>query len=316
MFVKRIAFCLLWFWVFYSMNAVAQQSILQDDDEYAIHAGVSSDASAAGQKKIITLQIFDKITGMSKEISISNRTETIVNLYHYEQEQLLIHGKLGSGGDVITFVHLPTSQVIDTIWGWDASISPDFTKIAYNFRYPPQSIPLYRTSVLLVYDLTKTPEENSMDNSDGNPTNRGFIIWPETNRLRQQYFIPAKNYEEQQHIISPIVWNAASTKVCFLMYPGDRERQGNPTYLILIDLSNGLNEPQISLQEVEASLFYKHSVLKSIKERKIGEQSGELNTRIPTEELRFTKDGLAIEIKPYGSSIFDGNTRVVIPIYP
>jgi len=159
MFVKRIAFCLLWFWVFYSMNAVAQQSILQDDDEYAIHAGVSSDASAAGQKKIITLQIFDKITGMSKEISISNRTETIVNLYHYEQEQLLIHGKLGSGGDVITFVHLPTSQVIDTIWGWDASISPDFTKIAYNFRYPPQSIPLYRTSVLLVYDLTKTPKK-------------------------------------------------------------------------------------------------------------------------------------------------------------
>ncbi len=259
--------------------------------------------------RTITIHMLDNVTNSEKEIVFDSYMVEVVDLYPSKDKILVVHGKLEWGGDIFTLLELTRETVIDTIWGWDASISPDRTKIAYNFRYPPHSMPLYRTSVLLVYDLTKTPEENSMDESKDNPENRGFILWPERNRKQNRYFIPAMSYEEQQHIISPIVWNHSSTHVAFLLQKGDREDRMTPTYLVVVDVSQGLLEPDVTIQEVNPLPLYKARARQEF-------QANEMERKIFARELRFTDDDQAVEIVPYDSRFLDENTRLIINIQP
>ncbi len=258
-------------------------------------------------KKTFTLYVLNKRSKSEKKISFANTTVEILGLYPLKTGQLVVYGELGSGGDIITIMDMESGEIVDTIWGWYASISPDWTKLVYNFRYQPSAPPLYRTSTLLMYDFTENPIENSMTEYQNNPMERGFILWPEENRSQHRYFIPATTFEEQRHIISPIVWDTNSTKVCFLLHSGDLEARERPSSLVVVDISQGLLKPAITVQEIDPTPLYKARVLERKPEQ-------DRNKMIPAAELRFVKNDQAVAIKAYESSFFDGQKTVIVDI--
>jgi hypothetical protein len=302
---------MLVFYVFMLFEAfpivITAQMMQKESTKYVVDIKSIQDSPEPIYDKTITFQVFSKTLDIEKEITFETQAHKILDFYPMEGEHILLHGELGWGGDVFTLVDIKKSSVVDVIFGWDAAISPDMTKIVYNFRYPPAAPPLYRTSTLLMYDLAKSPEENSMDGSYDNPENRGFILWPEENRQQRRYFIPATTFEEQRHIISPIVWNKDSSKVCFLLHFGDLEAREKPSSLAVVDISDGLLKPVISVQEIDPTPLYKARVLERTPEK-------DRNKMIPATELRFVKDDRAVAIKAYDSSFFDGQKTVIVDI--
>ena len=130
---------------------------------------------------VLDITIFDKVS----RTKVSRRTQTstakLTEMYILEAEQrLIVHGQLGRRGDILSVVDLKDASVVDTIWGWDASFSPDKRRVAYRFRYPPYAMPLHRTAVLLIYDFSATPRQNSFREEDmADPETRGHVIYPE-----------------------------------------------------------------------------------------------------------------------------------------
>lgn len=256
-------------------------------------------------KCMVTFHVLNKQSGKTREVSFSNMTHEVREITLLDHDRLLVRGYPMS----LTLFDLCEGQIIDEIFGNRPILSPDQTKLVYEFRYVGP--PLYETSVLLLYDLTKSPQENSMTGSVGNPEERGIILYPEINRIQNTYFIPAQRLEDQHHIISPLVWNAASTKVCFIQQNGQGpwETRLTPSWLVVIDISHEANAPQITTLPIDATRFYKSRVLKNSSEES-------LEQAIFAKELSFTDNDSGIIIQVTDSDIFDGSKIVTIPLEP
>ncbi len=205
---------------------------------------------------VLDITIFDKVLGTKVSRRTQTRTAKLTEVYLLEPEQrLIVHGQLGRRGDIVSVVDLKDASVVDTIWAWDASFSPDKRRVAFRFRYPPYATPIHRTSVLLTYDFAATPRQNSYRDKDmADPETRGYVIYPERNRKLGKHFIPAMSKEEQISFNSPIAWSHSGTKVAVL------EGFQTNSYLLLVDLSQGLESPKITRIMLEKERFYKQPI--------------------------------------------------------
>jgi len=215
---------------------------------------------------------------------------------------MAVHGTLSSGGDILSIIDMTAGKLIDTIWGLNASFSPNSKMVAYKFRFPPHAPQNYATDVLLLYDLSKSVQANSMDETIGSPTNRGFIIYPESNRLARRYFIPSKNDNEIRHFTSPIVWNGKSDHLCFL------DSISGKTYLVVADISKGLESPTIWRKELDRTGFYSDYYKAQQRAVKVDEAGPSL---INAKRLRFIENDNAVEITSfYGGPYEERTVRV------
>ena len=150
------------------------------------------------RQRVLDISVVNKASGAKVFRRTPTRTAKLTELRILEAEhRLVVHGKLGSRGDILSVVNLEDASVLDTIYGWQASFSPDQTRVAYNFRYPPHAMHQHRTSVLLIYDFSATPRENSFRETDvADPTTRGYVIYPKRNREQGKHFIPAMSEAE------------------------------------------------------------------------------------------------------------------------
>ena len=158
-------------------------------------------------KELVTqiTEFTDKYNATSKPFAWVATAQSILD--KVERLSTRINGTrtLGRRGDIVSVVDLKDASVLDTIWGWNASFAPDKKMVAYNFRYPPYALYQHATSVLLIYDFTATPRENSFREKDmADSTTRGYVVYPERNRKRGKHFIPAMSEEEQIDFRSPI----------------------------------------------------------------------------------------------------------------
>ncbi len=280
-----------------NFSIITAETINKETDVYNIKAKSIEECIDCGAKKKVTLIVVDKKLNTKKEIVFPTRTVKINNLYILENNRILVHGELGSKGDILTIIDIKSDKPLDTIWGWDASFSKDLRMVAYKFRYPPHGLPLYYSDVLLAYDFSKTPIENSMDKSSvDNPEQRGYILYPEENRKNKNYYTIAQNEDEQHTMTSPIIWNDRSSMICFL------DSVGNKTYLIAIDISRGLIDPTVNIQELNRKQFYKEQYLKHIDEEFKEEYE---KARVVAKELRFTDDDQSVEITSFKAGPFE-----------
>ncbi len=91
--------------------------------------------------------------------------------------------------------------------------------------------------------------------ADGwNPLNRGYILYPQENREKRKYHIPIPDESEQRRSISPIAWSDSSSKIAFM------EAYRNESFLVVIDVSQGLARPGVGRLRVDKSRFYKEAV--------------------------------------------------------
>jgi len=203
------------------------------------------------RRRVLDITVVNKASGAKVFRRTPTDTAKLTDLYILgAQHRLIVHGKLGRRGDVLSVVNLKNVSVVDTIWGWQASFSPDQTKVAYNFRYPPHAMHQHRTSVLLIYDFTATPRENSVRDEDmTNPETRGHVIYPKRNREQGKHFIPAMSEVEQIYFESPIAWSHGGTRVALL------ESVQGDTHLLVADLANGLEAPEISRTQLEKERY-------------------------------------------------------------
>ena len=231
----------------------------------------------------LNITVSDKVSGARVSRRSPTRTAKLTELYILEAEQrLVVHGELGSRGDILSVVNLEDASVLDTIYGWKASFSPTKTRVAYNFRYPPHSMHQHRTSVLLIYDFAATPRQNSFREEDmADPETRGYVIYPERNRKLGKHFIPAMSEEQQIYFESPIAWSHGGTRVALL------EVFQQNTYLLLIDLAKGLAVPEIRRIMLEKESFYKQPI--EIYWRKTYERAV-----VTAKSLRFSKDDQSV----------------------
>ena len=237
----------------------------------------------ADPKSVLDITIVNKVSGSKVTSRAPTRTVRLTELHILEAEQrLIVHGGIGSGGDILTVVNLKDASVLDTIYGWDASFSPNKTMVAYNFRYPPYSLHQHRTSVLLIYDFSATPQENSFRDEDmADPTTRGYVIYPKRNRTLGKHFIPAMSEEEKVTFMSPLAWSHSGTRVALL-----EDFQEN-NYLLLVDLAKGLEEPEVTRLMLEKERYYKQPI-------EIYWNKDYAGTTFGGEDFKFSKDDTAI----------------------
>ena len=245
------------------------------------------------KRRVLDITIVNKVLGSKVSRRTPTRTAKLTELYILEAEQrLIVHGELGSRGDILTVVNLEDASVVDTIYGWDASFSPTKTRVAYNFRYPPHAMNQYRTSVLLIYDFLATPQDNSVRKTDmKKPTTRGYVIYPERNRKEGKHFIPANSEQEQIYFKSPIAWSRNGTQVALL------EVFQQNTYLLLVDLAKGLKAPEIRRIMLEKESFYKQPI--EIYWRKSYERAV-----VTAKNLRFSKDDKSVIFTTFDNGPF------------
>ena len=244
----RILFTVATLWV-----SVALPALPADETELS---GESEKYSAAARLKngILKATIVHKASG--REVSfnqIPTRATKLTEIRFLDREdRVIVHGKVGSRGDILSVVNLEDASVLDTIYGWKASFSPDKRRVAYRFRYPPHAMHQHRTSVLLIYDFAATPRQNSFRDEDmAAPETRGYVIYPERNRKLGKHFIPAMSEEEQIYFESPIAWSHDGTRVALL-----EAVQGN-TYLLLAYLAKGLEAPEVTRTLLEKERYCK-----------------------------------------------------------
>ncbi|MGI0014821.1 MAG: hypothetical protein ACREBU_15480, partial [Nitrososphaera sp.] len=152
---------------------------------------------------------------------------------------------------------------------------------------------------LLVYDFTRSPRENAVREEDvTNPENRGFILYPEENRRKGIYFIPAMSQEQQRGLTSPIAWSEKSDKLALL-----EGYQGN-SYLVVIDISNGLLAPQVTKKLLNKERFYSGLAIW---------QPQYENAVIIAKHLTFTKNATSIELQSMAIGPF-GEKTVILEI--
>ncbi len=167
----------------------------------------------------------------------------------------IICGQLAYGADVLTVVDTRDVSVVDIIYGGDASFSPNKTMVAFYYMDPPHSMKPNATSGLLIYDFLDTPRGNSRREANlHNPQTRGYVIYPARNRRLRRHFIPGGSEETNNKFVSPISWSRSGAKVAFM------EALEGDTYLLLVDISNGLEDPEITRTRLEKKRFYKERV--------------------------------------------------------
>ena len=227
--------------------------LIRESEHYSVSVQLTELEEWAEWNRVLDITVVNKHSGKKASRRSPTRTAKLTELYILEAEQrLIVHGELGSRGDILSVVNLEDASVVDTIYGWDASFSPTKTRVAYNFRYPPHSMHQHRTSVLLIYDFSATPRENSFRDTDmADPTTRGYVIYPERNRKLGKHFIPAMSEEGQIYFESPIAWSHGGTKVALL------EAVQGDTYLLVADFAKGLEAPEVTRSLLDKERYCK-----------------------------------------------------------
>jgi len=240
-----------WF-LFPALAAAAQgnAAVTVTSRRYAVSlTGVETGESGTNT---VRLDVRDRATGSTRQLAFANRTVHVQGLAFAGDFHLLVLGKLGSGGDIVTIVDLESGSVLDTIWAWQFTLCRDLGIAVYRFRYPPSSPPAYDSHVVLAYDMTGSPAENSRASRDPHllpQEARGYILYPTENRLSGRVFIPAKDPRKRRQVRSPFACCSARKEIAFVEFFRGK------MYLVRIDVSDGLNRPTVRKVEIPEESF-------------------------------------------------------------
>lgn len=214
-----------------------------------------SSAIGGGESPRLLISIADKKLGTEAELTVANYTRSIEDAFSPEAGRLVLLGELEGRGHIIDVLSIQGNKaaLIDTIWSWEISFSPNRRLAAYEFRYPPHGLPAFRNAVLLLYDFLLAPDQ--VPHVDNDDARKGFILYPNENREKGLYQIASPEAPEgtalQRSFVSPISWNEGSDKIAVI------EALPPDVYLVVADISAGPQNPKIMRVELNGNLFLK-----------------------------------------------------------
>jgi hypothetical protein len=198
----------------------------------------------------------------------------------------------GGRGDILTVADVETNQIIDRVYGWNAVVSPDSTKVAYEFRVPPSSGQTRLSPALLVYDLTAPQSSNTQQPLSNDPAQRGVVLYPESHRLAQRYWIVLEEGQPDRQYVSPIAWSLDSKRVAVLEYQApDSER------LVVVDISRGLRRPSVIMVPIDRGEFLDPDFWTSVPQEYA-------NAHPSFKALRFSEEGKSVVITSWANGPF------------
>lgn len=192
--------------------------------------------------------IFEIINKDSKKVSqfswngVQSRARSIKNFHFIENNRLLIEGRL-KRADTSCIVDLRNNKLIEEFWSYRLSISPSKRFLVYEKFFPYHGLPGSATTVVLIYDLNRTPDKNRMivRGYDAAVVEVGIAIYPEPYVKAKAYVLPKQQQQNPfwYSLNSPFLWAEDESCIIFLC---NHKKQ---TYIVRVDISSGIKKPKI-----------------------------------------------------------------------
>ncbi|MCK4256882.1 hypothetical protein KAX35_08340 [candidate division WOR-3 bacterium] len=198
-------------------------------------------------------EVSDKSSGEIRQFVLEEGTHKPIEKYLLKLEflrddRLSVKIKWRGRPDAATCIYivdLGNAKLIDKFCCRSPTLSPSKQFWVCEMWYPPHGLPSSATSVVLIYDMERSPTENRV------PV-KGYTKWPKTQvglPIYPALYVEARAYVllEQQHwpaswryhIASPFLWSEDEKKVLFLCTHHER------THIVKVDLSSGIEKPMI-----------------------------------------------------------------------
>lgn len=255
-------------------NAKSIRSFKTEKDQTVI---TIQDITDISNKTPISIEInrqllinIKKNNGDLKQLTYKGPLAKLNKIEFVQAEKALLLGELPYGGNSLIILDIDAGKVLDTIRAYNFSISPSRKLIAYTTWYPRNSLRKIRKSIILLYDLTKTPAENRLPLiRTFSYKNAGFPIFPEknvyfigadTNELEQEEIFEKKynvDIDEEYIMTSPFLWSEDDEKLLFLSFNNDKKAN----QLVYINLFNGNDNPMIFFKPINLDEFIKWDTL-------------------------------------------------------
>jgi len=148
-----------------------------------------------------------------REIHLEARVDKLVKFSLYKKRTLIIEGELRHGGDIIILSDVLRGEWEHVFWAYGYAFSPSGRFLAYRSHYP--RLGTLRKSIVLAYDLEKSPEGN-MENIVPDKRFRrsiGTPIFPEENAFSRSLILDA---EHPDVFVSKFTWSADDRLVAFM----------------------------------------------------------------------------------------------------
>lgn len=256
-----------------------------------------------------TFRVVHKPTGSESAVTMENMT-TDIERVEIVNDRMLVVGDQNLKD--ITLIDLKQGKEIDFFYGFGPQLSETRRYLLYQKFYHGRGMEPTQSDLLLLYDLTASPEENRVEKKYkhsreksqhiGDPAyqvaaiNVGRPIYPPENVTQQSYFVWVPAPEERHQIVpeGEYLWLENDSKVVFV------DKTGGEVWLVAVDLSHGLAQVQSKKKLIDvASLIDIPKVMELDRIADPETALRDMKERIPIMGLRQKAEGnIVISIEP------------------
>ncbi len=242
--------------------------------------------------KVFTLEIREKQTNEVAHITIGGigeRIRSIKKLYLFEDNKLVVHGSL-ERADIIYVIECKTHKVVDMFWCYGPVLTPLKRFWVYEKFYPYHGLKGIQTTVVLVYDMDRTPSENRVPvegYTEWPKVQVGLPIYPKPYIEAKTYVLPQQQQENPFWYLrsSPFLWSEDANDVVFLC---NHEKQ---TYILRVNISAGIDKPKIFEAPVNVGNFVRKDLPEDFRKK----EAARLHMVSATEIIWDGKDHVVIK---------------------
>lgn len=236
--------------VFWLQPAAAESSTRLESERYQV--SLVEDGECCPRQ--MRFAVSDRSAGTTIELHVSGRIQALRGLHLYG-DRLVVEGELPWGGTNLLIANLRSGQQEERIWTYDFALSASGRFLVYRTHYPRAVAPPGRRSILLVYDLARSPEENRDGEREDYPcANQGLPVFPEKNAFQRDYCIAGA---DDRIWASPPSWSPDEERIAFFECTADWERCS----LVLVDVGDFSRPPRIWRQLLDLSPYLRREGL-------------------------------------------------------
>lgn len=243
---------------------MAAHKVNTENNQYEVNL-ISREKHEEGSNQYkFTFSVENKLTQQKSLIEMKNMTTEIEEI-SIVKNRLIIFGYVNNDAAGVTLIDLKKNEEMDFILCFSPVFSESKRFLIYEKfrpRFAPEEV---QSDLVLLYDLTKSPEDNRLQNNYknikkkskriGDPEyltaseNVGVPLYPEKNVSEQIYFVWVPTIEERHFVrgLGIYLWLEQDKKVVFLdRYKGDN-------WLVSVDLTKGLDKVEIKKKIIDVS---------------------------------------------------------------
>jgi len=231
----------------YSSLFGRQASIVGESDTWRIELAGRSPSSTCSSSYEFVFQSSRKPDGGISKFTLCNETEQVDEVDVISPARVLVLGRVAANAPVANVLELPTGRVVDHFMCFMPAISPSHHFLAFVKSFPGHPGPVAISAVYLVYDLTRSPDYNRPRFSSG-ISDAGWPVYPPgaTNAPGSNIVPEGEPYHSWTS--QGLFWIGRDKLAFADLFEGHNK-------FVLVDLSGGVQNPQVRTMDLEPSRF-------------------------------------------------------------